>query len=242
MKTLSKLLVIAAVGFAPPAQSSDTQKLEIKSTRLTKTFTRVDSSRVMVLKGKVEDYNMNALVSQVKNFSNNPKKPAYLTINSPGGSVRAGLRLIYAIRGAKEETGLKVTCVIEEAAYSMAAVIAMFCHDTYVLPGADLMFHGASYSIRGAAADVEKYVAFSKKWLREVETHLATQLGTTYETFVKIRGRELWLTAEDAVGLGFVNGFTPYFFHTAEAPASPEKGLFSIFGYDINYITETNNE
>ena len=233
-------LIIAAVLIALPAQSSDTQQVNLQGGLpvKNKSLTKVDSSRVMVLEGVVQNSNMDALSAQLKELAKSPKKPAYLDINSPGGSVRAGLRFIETMIGAKAETGLKVTCVITEAAYSMAAVIAAYCHDTWMLPGADMMFHGASYGVKGEAEDIANMVAFMNRWLVAMERELAHQLGLSYGEFRHARGRELWLTAFDASRLGFVNGITRYFYHDAEAPELTFSLFDLLFQNDVEYITE----
>lgn len=223
-------ILLMALFTAQSALASDTVKVDLNSKKpvVNKTILNVDSDRVMVLKGPVENANMNALVKQLKELAENPKKPAYLDIDSPGGSVLAGLNFIEAMQDLKKSKGLKVTCVVRRAAYSMAAAIAMYCHETYMMPFSDLMFHGASYGVSGPADIIFKRVMHITLWLRELESELARQLGLPLATFLHIRQPELWLLPKRASELGFVNGIIRSFYHEAEPPKVPQR--FFIFG------------
>jgi len=249
-KLITKYIIVTAVAtaiwlgtiaglvslFAAEAYASDTVRVA-QHQRLpvtTRYFGKIDSARVMVLEGPVAGYTIDPLIDQLNELAEKPKKPAYLEINSPGGSIPAGLKFIPRMRDLKAHRGLKVTCVIRAKAYSMAAYIASFCHETYMLPVSDLMFHGASFRVGGPADIVEARTRHLMRWIRESEEFLAKQLGLTYTQYLSIRGVELWLLGPEAASRGFVNGITPYFYHEAKSAAQPPlRRLFSKDGFII---------
>lgn len=226
LSSLTALVIsmLSAVAFA-----SDLTKVDMLGLRpsITKSFPNINQERVLVLDGEV-GRNMLELTAKLKDLSASPKENAYLVINSPGGSVEDGNVFIDAMQGAKKATGLKTICIIVGNAYSMAAIIASYCHQTYIQPNGALMYHEASYGVQGSASRIATYVDFNTRWLREFETALATQLGLSYLDYAALRRNELWLTANEAVEKGFVDGYVEHFFYTAKKPK--EDLIFRIFG------------
>ena len=136
---------------ATTAAASDMTKVHLGMMTEVKTvkIDKINQDRVLLLLGKVTDAAVDPLVASIKEFAKNPKEPLYLVIDSVGGRLDAGQKLIDTIRGAKAVHGLKTTCIVTANALSMAAVIASYCHQTYLQPNAVMMFHEASYGIEG---------------------------------------------------------------------------------------------
>lgn len=214
------------------AFASDGSKVDLLGSRTVSTVTlgKVRASRIIVLDKVMRHGNLKAISDHIKTLAEESRKPIYLDIDSPGGSVRAGLNLIQTIRGAKEHRGVKTYCIVRGAAYSMAAALTAFCHRTYMMPGSDMMFHGASYGVRGNAEDIKTYVDYITRWLREMETRLAVQLGLTYDLFKMERGRELWMTAREAVRRGYADAMIEDFYHNTK-PIDTGNKFGIIFRY-----------
>lgn len=186
---------------------------------------KFNQDRVLLLLENVNKQSINPLVSKIKEFAKTPKEPIYLVIDSNGGSLDAGQKLIDAIRGAKATRGLKTICIVTDDALSMAAVIASYCHQTFLQPNATMMFHEASYGIEGSATTIRTYVHYTDKYLISWEKRIAKQLGITYEQYVDLRRDSLWLTADEAVEMGFADGLIDNFYYEAEPP---KEDIFTI--------------
>lgn len=217
---MGRLIFILGLLSTGIALGSDTTKVtEVPKAVTKKAFFNINSERVIVLEGPVGEANMKALSDQLRDIAAaSVLTPAYLEINSGGGSVVAGIQFIETMRDLKIHRGLKTICIVRNSAYSMAAVIAMYCHETYMLTFSDMMFHGASYGVSGNADEVLSRVLHLTRWLTKMETELAIQMGINYIKFRQRRGRELWLTAREAARYGFVDGVATTFFHEAEPP------------------------
>lgn len=195
---------------------------------------RVNQERVIVLEGMVEDWNMKILSDKLHELAE-VRRPAYMVIDSPGGSVSAGLNFINTLKSLKVQKRLKLVCVITDSAYSMAAFIAMYCAETYMLNSASMMFHQASYQVSGSAHEIRRMVSFTERYLNTIEMDLAKQMGMSYEDYLDFRGIEVWLTSLDAVNMGIVDGILTDFYYEAKAPERPQSNSFSIFR---RYITD----
>lgn len=221
-------LLFLSLLLSTPAFSSDITKVDLNKTRplITKSLVNVNQNRILLLTSNVTPESVNPLVSEIKNLAKNPKEPIYLVIDSNGGSLDAGQKLIDTMRGAKSAHGLKTICIVIDDAFSMAAVISAYCHQTFMMPNSALMFHEAAYGIQAPASIIESYVKFNKKFLGGFEKRLAKQLGITYEKYVELRRDELWLTADEAVEQGFADGLIENFYYEVEPK---DDTLFRIF-------------
>jgi ATP-dependent Clp protease protease subunit len=244
--TLDRFLKVAAGGaligtilaaLISLAEASDTQKVNLSGGLPLRelSITKVDQSRVMLLSGKVDDELVDGLIMELRRLGKSAKKPAYLVIDSPGGSVAAGFDFIHMLQAVKDDLGLRLTCIITSKAYSMAAIIQSFCSTTYALPTASLMYHQAYYGVEGRVEDIRRRVAFTEAQLREYEIMLSAQLGISYESYTNIRKEELWMTAREAAEYGFIDGFVKSFYYEVEVKKPPP--FFGIFGF-IDYLQE----
>lgn len=224
------LSILATAAFA-----SDTTKYNPKGSNpldIT-TFHNVTSDRVAYLKGEVDAFAALSITRRIREMSRSPKLPAYLVIDSPGGSIMAGIDIIDAIRGAKAQTGLRVTAIITGLAASMAAVIAINCDTTYTTEYGVLMFHRASYGVGGDQDQVLSRVRSIDAWLTLFEKRVAKQLGMPFARYCTLRNSELWLNATEQVAFGYVDGFVSDFFvlPDADPTQTAEEIVISTFNW-----------
>jgi len=135
--------------------------------------------------------------------------PINLIIDSPGGSVFAGRKIVDMIKLVKSP----VIAHVVGLSASMAAIITVHCDEIYVIPSAIFLFHNALISnefmdIREAKANLE----FWLKYMEEVNASTAERLGMTAAEY-KDRIAVTWmLTAQEAIEMGFVKGYiTDYY-------------------------------
>jgi ATP-dependent Clp protease protease subunit len=132
-----------------------------------------------------------------------PKKDINIYINSPGGSVTAGLAIY--------DTMQFVTCDVATycvgIAASMGAVLlaAGTRGKRYALPNSDIMIHQVSGGAQGTASDVERTVEWMFKIKKRLIHILSQHTGKTEEQVALDSDRDYWMSAEDARGYGVVD-------------------------------------
>lgn len=235
-------IIFVALLLSTSAIASDLTKVNLSNFAELKTVSipNPNQDRIMLLLTNINNSSIDPLVTQVKKLAKTPKEPAYLVVDSHGGSLSAGQKFIDVMVGAKKTRGLKITCVVTHNALSMAAILVSYCHKTIMTPNSIMMFHEAAYGVEGPATRIRTYVAFTDKYLKGFERRLAKQLGITYEKYLEIRRDEFWLTADEAVELGFADALIDTFYYDIEPPKEAIFGIFfnNIFKGLINAKTK----
>lgn len=117
-----------------------------------KTF-KADPDRLISFVGVIRS-DVLPLASQIEKFSQQSTKPIYLLINSPGGSVIAGLQVLSAMKVAKER-GVVFKCFTPVMAASMAFQILVNCNERYSLNNSLLLWHPMRASLQGSFTSEE---------------------------------------------------------------------------------------
>ena len=167
-------------------------------------YSRLLKERVIFLTGPVEDYGANLIVAQMLYLeAENPDKDIHLYINSPGGSVTAGLSIYDTMQFIKPDVS---TLCIGQAA-SMGAVL--LCGGAkgkrQALPNSRVMIHQVLGGFQGQASDIEihtKEILSIKKKLNEI---LANHSGQKVDKIVKDSDRDNFMSPEEAVKYGLID-------------------------------------
>jgi len=167
-------------------------------------YSRLLKERVIFLTGPVEDYGANLIVAQMLYLeAENPDKDIHLYINSPGGSVTAGLSIYDTMQFIKPDVA---TLCIGQAA-SMGAVL--LCGGAegkrQALPNSRVMIHQVLGGFQGQASDIEihtKEILSIKKKLNEI---LASHSGQKVDKIVKDSDRDNFMSPEEAVKYGLID-------------------------------------
>ncbi len=167
-------------------------------------YSRLLKERVIFLVGEVNDSSANLIVAQMLFLeSENPDKDIHLYINSPGGSVTAGLAIYDTMQFIKPD----VTTLCTGFAASMGAFLlaAGGKGKRNALPNARVMIHQVSGGFRGQASDIEihaKETLFLKRRLSEI---MALHTGQPYEVIERDTDRDNFLSAEEALKYGIID-------------------------------------
>ena len=167
-------------------------------------YSRLLKERVIFLTGPVEDYGANLIVAQMLYLeAENPDKDIHLYINSPGGSVTAGLSIYDTMQFIKPDVA---TLCIGQAA-SMGAVLLCGGADgkRQALPNSRVMIHQVLGGFQGQASDIEihtKEILSIKKKLNEI---LASHSGQKVDKIVKDSDRDNFMSPEEAVKYGLID-------------------------------------
>ena len=167
-------------------------------------YSRLLKERVIFLVGPVEDYMANLVVAQLLFLeSENPDKDISLYINSPGGSVSAGLAIFDTMNFIKPDVSTLCT--------GMAASMGSFLLNAgakgkrFSLPHSSVMLHQPSGGARGMAADIEISAREILKTREQLNKIYAERTGQPIEKIARDMERDYWLSATEAKEYGIVD-------------------------------------
>jgi ATP-dependent Clp protease, protease subunit len=167
-------------------------------------YSRLLNDRIVFIGTAIDDHIANLVVAQMLFLQMaDPKKDINVYINSPGGSVTAGLAIY--------DTMQFVTCDVSTycigIAASMGAVLlaAGTRGKRYALPNSDIMIHQVSGGAQGTASDVERTVEWMFKIKKRLIHILSQHTGKTEEQIGIDSDRDYWMSADEAKGYGLVD-------------------------------------
>ncbi|MBP8039885.1 MAG: ATP-dependent Clp endopeptidase proteolytic subunit ClpP [Aeromonadaceae bacterium] len=167
-------------------------------------YSRLLKERVIFLTGQVEDYMANLVVAQLLFLeSENPEKDIYLYINSPGGSVTAGMSIYDTMQFIKPD----VSTVCMGQACSMGAFLLAggAKEKRFVLPHSRVMIHQPLGGFQGQASDIQIHAMEILKIKQTLNERLAFHTGQPLERIERDTDRDNFMSAEQAVEYGIVD-------------------------------------
>jgi len=198
---VSELITPSSHGDVPAeARSSQPQGFGLDD----QVYNRLLRERIIFLGSVVEDSNANAICAQLLLLAaDDPDKDIWLYINSPGGSVSAGMAIYDTMQFVKND--------VATVAMGMAASMGQFllcagaAGKRYATPHARVMMHQPSGGLGGTASDIKiqaEQMLYTKKKMAEL---IASHTGQTVEQIDRDSDRDRWFTAEEAKDYGMVD-------------------------------------
>jgi len=167
-------------------------------------YSRLLKERVIFLVGPVTESTANLIVAQLLFLeSENPDKDIFFYINSPGGSVSAGLAVYDTMQFIKPD--VSTLCVGQAASMGSLLLAAGDKDKRFILPNSRVMIHQPMGGYQGQATDIEihaKEILYLRQRLNEI---LAQHTGKTVETIARDTERDFFMSADDAVKYGIVD-------------------------------------
>lgn len=167
-------------------------------------FNRLLQERIVVLGTDVNDGIANYITAQLLYLEGqDAEKPIWLYINSPGGSVTAGMAIYDTMQFVQPEVG--TICMGLGASMGQFLLCAGAPGKRYALPHARIMMHQPLGGVQGQATDIAiqaEQMAYTKRLLQE---RIAQHTGQTYETIEADSDRDRWFTAEQAKDYGLID-------------------------------------
>ena len=168
-------------------------------------YSRLLRDRVILLEGEVHDQMANLIVAQLLFLESEGDKDISMYINSPGGSVTAGM----AIYDCMQFIAPDVSTIVMGQACSMGSLLAQAGAKgkRMILPNARHMIHQPSGGARGMQSDIEisyKEITYLKKRLTEIYVE-HNSAGKTYEDFERDMDRDYFMSAAEAVSYGLAD-------------------------------------
>jgi ATP-dependent Clp protease protease subunit len=167
-------------------------------------YSRLLKERIVFVSGEIRDEMANLIVAQLLFLeSEDPKKDVFLYVNSPGGSVTAGLSIIDTMHHIKPDVA---TVCMGMAASMGSLILSQGAKDKrYILPNAEVMIHQPSGGAYGQASDIEITSRHIIKTRERLNKMMAKATGQKLDKVAKDMDRDFFMDAEEAKKYGIVD-------------------------------------
>jgi ATP-dependent Clp protease protease subunit len=167
-------------------------------------YSRLLKERIIFVTGQVEDYMANLIVAQLLFLeSEDPKKDIYLYVNSPGGSVTAGLSIIDTMHHIKPDVA--TVCVGMAASMGSLILSQGAKGKRFTLPNSEIMIHQPSGGAYGMASDIDITARHILKTRDRLNKMLAKATGQKLAKIEQDVDRDFFMDAEEALAYGIVD-------------------------------------
>ena len=167
-------------------------------------YSRLLRERIIFLVGPVNDGTANLVVAQMLFLeSENPDKDIFLYINSPGGSVSAGLSIFDTMNFIKPD--VSTLCLGMAASMGSFLLMAGAKGKRSALPNARVMLHQPSGGAQGQASDIEIQAREIVKTREQLNRIYAERTGQTYEKITADMERDFWMSPVEAKEYGLID-------------------------------------
>lgn len=167
-------------------------------------FSRLLKERIIFVTGTIEDYMANLIVAQLLFLeADDPKKDIFLYINSPGGSVTAGLSIIDTMHHIKPPVA--TVCVGMAASMGSLILSQGAKGKRFVLPNAEVMIHQPSGGAYGQASDIDITAKHILKTRDKLNKMLSKASGQKLAKVEQDVDRDFFMDAEEALAYGIVD-------------------------------------
>src|SRR3989344_2108911 len=167
-------------------------------------YSRLLKDRIMFLGGPSSDAVANAVIAQMLFLqSQDPKKTIQLYINSPGGSVTAGMAIYDTMQYVKPD--ISTLCIGIAASMGAFLLAAGAKGKRYALPNSEVLLHQVMGEAGGQAADIEITARQIVKTKEKMNKLLAKHTGQPLSRVEKDTDRDFWLSAEEAKKYGLID-------------------------------------
>jgi len=167
-------------------------------------YSRLLKERVIFLVGQVEDYMANLVVAQLLFLeAENPDKDIHLYINSPGGSVTAGMSIYDTMQFIKPD--VSTTCIGQAASMGALLLAAGAAGKRYCLPHSRMMIHQPLGGFQGQASDIEIHAREILTIRERLNQILADHCKQPVDVIAKDTDRDNFMSGEEAVAYGLID-------------------------------------
>jgi ATP-dependent clp protease, proteolytic subunit clpP len=167
-------------------------------------YSRLLKERVIFLSGEVEDRMANLIVAQLLFLeSEDPKKDINIYINSPGGSVTAGMAIYDTMQFIKPD--VRTLCIGQACSMGAFLLAGGTAGKRATLPNARVMIHQPLGGFRGQASDIQIHAQEILKIKQTLNERLAFHTGQSIERIEKDTDRDNFMSAEEAKAYGLVD-------------------------------------
>lgn len=216
VKTTNKTKIRTEVEITSPIAPEQVQQSNNGLKLSKKKIRRIEliEENTLFLFGAVEESNSNVLAATITKLDDGSEEPLYLLIDSPGGSVFSGSKVISAIEGSTRP--VHTICV--GLCASMGAMIHSYGHKRLAVDRTVLMFHPASGGARGPVPNMLSLLGTVDRYVNKMELNVVKRSGMTEIEYSKRVMKDFWVDAEDAKSLNLVDELVVLDTSTLKAP------------------------
>jgi ATP-dependent Clp protease protease subunit len=167
-------------------------------------YSRLLKDRIIFLGSAIDDDVANIVIAQLLFLANqDPEKDIKLYINSPGGSVTAGMAIYDTMQHIKPD--VSTICIGMAASMGSVLLAAGQKGKRFVLPNSEVMIHQVLGGTQGQASDIQIHAERIVKMKKRLNELLASHSGQTFEKVEKDADRDYFMSAEEAVAYGLAD-------------------------------------
>lgn len=167
-------------------------------------YSRLLKDRIIFLGDTIGDEVANLIIAQFLFLeAEDPKKDIWLYVNSPGGSVTAGLAIYDTVQHIKPD--VRTICVGMAASMGSVILAGGTKGKRYALPNADVMIHQVSAGFQGQASDIERNAQYILKLKRRLNEILAKHSGKSISQVEKDSDRDYFMSPDEAKKYGIID-------------------------------------
>mgnify|MGYP002619962053 FL=1 len=167
-------------------------------------YSRLLKDRIIFLGSPIDDDVANLIIAQLLFLAaEDPEKDIHLYINSPGGSVTAGLGIYDTMQYIKPD--VSTICVGTAASMASVLLTAGAKGKRYALPNSEVMIHQPLGGVRGQAADIKIHADWILKTKHKLNQIYVERTGQPYEKIERDTDRDYFMSAEEALAYGLID-------------------------------------
>jgi len=167
-------------------------------------YSRLLQDRIVFLQGQVDDDSAGIIVAQLRYLmAEDPKKDIHLYVNSPGGSVTAGLGIYDMMQGVSCDVA--TYCIGQAASMGALLLTAGAKGKRYALPNARIMIHQPLAGLRGTSTEFQIYAKEYLRMKKHLNDILVRHTGKTFDQVEKDTDRDNFMEATEARDYGLVD-------------------------------------
>ncbi len=167
-------------------------------------YSRLLKDRIIFFADEVNDKTASVVIAQLLFLAaDDPEKDIYLYINSPGGSISAGLAIYDTMKYIKPD--VSTICIGMAASMGAFLLAGGTKGKRYALPNSEVMIHQPLGGARGQASDIKIQAEHILKTKKKMNEMLAENTGQSFETIEKDTDRDNFLSAEEAKQYGLID-------------------------------------
>jgi len=167
-------------------------------------YSRLLKDRIIFLGSPIDDDVANLIIAQLLFLAaEDPEKDIHLYINSPGGSVTAGLGIYDTMQYIKPD--VSTICVGMAASMGSLLLAAGAKGKRYALPNSEVMIHQPLGGVRGQAADIKIHADWILKTKHKLNQIYVERTGQPYEKIERDTDRDFFMSAEEALAYGLID-------------------------------------
>ena len=171
-------------------------------------YSRLLKDRIIFVDGEIDDISADLIVAQILFLeSENPDKDISMYINSPGGSVTAGLAIYDTMQYVKCD--IQTICIGQACSMGALLLAGGTVGKRYSLPSSRIMIHQPSGGVRGQESDITVQAKELLRLKKLSSGFLTDKAGKSFETIAKDIERDFFMTAEEAKEYGLIDKVMP---------------------------------